>query len=125
MKLGHSVQDLDEEQLGGNVSWLPPNLTERVRGYRVYLAESSTGDQRLWISPEVALGAAQLKKLGVFNAFQCISWHFMAFHGISWLKGSESSFSVQEISPAPQSQTAEVAQDSKDTAILSPLRQRL
>jgi hypothetical protein len=25
-----SAQDLDPEELGGNVSWLPPNLTERV-----------------------------------------------------------------------------------------------
>lgn len=25
------IQDLDAEELGGNISWLPPNLTERVR----------------------------------------------------------------------------------------------
>eukprot|EP00435_Cladocopium_sp_Y103_P013393 s2781_g3.t1 len=49
-------QDLDPEELGGNVSWLPPNLTERVKVYRVYLAESAfplSAAERYWISPEV------------------------------------------------------------------------
>ncbi|CAL1125743.1 unnamed protein product [Cladocopium goreaui] len=53
--------DLDPEELGGNVSWLPPNLTERVKVYRVYLAESAfplSAAERYWISPEVEVGSS-------------------------------------------------------------------
>ncbi|CAE6912023.1 unnamed protein product [Symbiodinium natans] len=87
--------DLDLDQLGGNVTWSPPNLTEsagnasarcsplllsdllhsifcfceslvpmmthaysaQVRGYMVYLAESSFGLSRAWIPPEVPVGS--------------------------------------------------------------------
>jgi len=52
--------DLDAEELGGNISWLPPNLTERVHVYRVYLAESIDGLSRWWIPPEVEVGSNRL-----------------------------------------------------------------
>jgi len=52
--------DLDLDQLGGNVSWSPPNLTESVLSYMVYLAESSDGLDRAWISPEVPVGSNYL-----------------------------------------------------------------
>ncbi|CAE7214103.1 unnamed protein product [Symbiodinium sp. CCMP2592] len=52
--------DLDLDQLGGNVSWSPPNLTESVLSYVVYLAESSDGLDRAWIPPEVPVGSNYL-----------------------------------------------------------------
>ncbi|CAL1130807.1 unnamed protein product [Cladocopium goreaui] len=36
-------QDLDFYDLGGDLTWLPPNDTERLNAYLVYLAEGATG----------------------------------------------------------------------------------
>lgn len=35
------VQDLDFYDLGGDLTWLPPNDTERLNAYLVYLAEGA------------------------------------------------------------------------------------
>ncbi|CAE7663589.1 PIF1 [Symbiodinium sp. CCMP2592] len=39
-------EDLDADELGGNVSWAPANDSRYVTGYKVYLANSSQGQGR-------------------------------------------------------------------------------
>ncbi|CAK9006050.1 unnamed protein product [Durusdinium trenchii] len=41
--LSFTDQDLDEGQLGGNISWRPPQDTSQVTHYRAYLAEDAAG----------------------------------------------------------------------------------
>ena len=50
-------QDLDFYDLGGRLSWEPPNSTERLAAYRIYLAESASGFGRSQVGPtELAPG---------------------------------------------------------------------
>ncbi|CAE7192730.1 unnamed protein product, partial [Symbiodinium sp. KB8] len=44
-------QDLDFYDLGGRLSWEPPNSTERLAAYRIYLAESASGFGRSQVGP--------------------------------------------------------------------------
>lgn len=37
-----------EDDLGGNLSWNPPEVEESLEGYVVYLANSATGNARVW-----------------------------------------------------------------------------
>ncbi|CAE6912079.1 unnamed protein product [Symbiodinium natans] len=46
--------DLDFHDLGGRLSWDPPNSTERLAAYAVYLAESSSGGSRSQLGFELA-----------------------------------------------------------------------
>ena len=39
--LNRCLQDLDFYDLGGDLTWLPPNDTERLNAYLVYLAEGA------------------------------------------------------------------------------------
>ena len=40
---GQSTQDLDPLEIGGNISWSAPLVDERVKLYRVYVANSPSG----------------------------------------------------------------------------------
>ncbi|CAE7230479.1 unnamed protein product, partial [Symbiodinium sp. CCMP2456] len=44
-------QDLDFYDLGGRLSWEPPNSTDRLAAYRIYLAESAAGFGRSQVGP--------------------------------------------------------------------------
>merc|ERR1712232_372464 len=46
--------DLDQEDLGGPVTWEPPDELAEVVGYQVYLAASNTGAQRSLVGGVVA-----------------------------------------------------------------------
>jgi len=52
-------RDLDLEQLGGEVHWTPPALTQRVNSYRLYLADDPTGLGRSQIAKDVPEGLHQ------------------------------------------------------------------
>ena len=39
--------DLDEDELGGTVSWTPPPIADRVQVYQIFFSESAEG-KRLW-----------------------------------------------------------------------------
>ena len=47
------MQDLSlkkaEDDLGGNLSWNPPEVEDSLEGYVVYLANSATGNARVWL----------------------------------------------------------------------------
>lgn len=38
-----------EDDLGGNLSWNPPEVEDSLEGYVVYLANSATGNARVWL----------------------------------------------------------------------------
>lgn len=51
--LAFTDQDLDASELGGTVTWQPPEVTLTVTGYRLYLAEARAphGRRRGWGDP--------------------------------------------------------------------------
>eukprot|EP00930_Biecheleria_cincta_P034347 TRINITY_DN23750_c0_g1_i1.p1 TRINITY_DN23750_c0_g1~~TRINITY_DN23750_c0_g1_i1.p1 ORF type:complete len:4185 (-),score=632.85 TRINITY_DN23750_c0_g1_i1:7-12414(-) len=52
--------DLDMNDLGGTVTWLPPPLMSRVHAYILYLAEDAEGSNRSQIGDPVPAGHNQL-----------------------------------------------------------------
>ncbi|CAE7337241.1 unnamed protein product, partial [Symbiodinium sp. KB8] len=53
-------QDLDEDELGGDILWLEPTDVRRVLGYRVYLSTGlRAGQPRSLIGSEIAAGTTQ------------------------------------------------------------------
>lgn len=53
-------RDLDTEEIGGDIFWLPPPDVSQVTSYAVYLAENSTGSQRSQIAVDVPVGTNTL-----------------------------------------------------------------
>ena len=39
----------NEDYLGGNLTWTPPTQQTSLEGYVVYLANSPSGQQRVWL----------------------------------------------------------------------------
>ncbi|CAE6912196.1 unnamed protein product [Symbiodinium natans] len=52
--IGFEDRDLDVQEVGGNVTWTAPAVEDRVELYRIYVANSPTGDARFQVASEVA-----------------------------------------------------------------------
>eukprot|EP00913_Durusdinium_trenchii_P011756 g11042.t1 len=92
--LSFTDQDLDEGQLGGNISWRPPQDTSQVTHYRAYLAEDAAGHiERSPMFLETPVGTNQ-DLLPTDSTRICIALHGYLVRFLSNPKDTDSSVSA-------------------------------